>query len=185
MKGGKKGKRKGNKNERKLAAEFKEWWGKGEWARTPLSGGWSSKSVREGFRTCGDIITTAEDFPFCVEGKHQEGWELIQLLSNPNSILYKFWDQAVEQTPSGLIPLLVVHRNYRESLVITRESVFCGTVLECIHLVLRNADTQENLVIFKLSDLFLINPALFGRSEDDVQHEAETGFETGSQVPEV
>lgn len=173
VRAGKRSKTKGNANEREIAKLFKEWWGHGEWARTPSSGGWATKQVREGFRTCGDILTTAEDFPFCVEAKHQKRWDLVQLLTAPKSLLYKFWAQAVEETPSGLLPLLVVHKNNRERLVITRESVFCDTVIQHVHLRLCRSQTEETLVILKLSDLFLMHPALFARSCTDDEEATE------------
>lgn len=163
---GKRSKRKGNAYENQLAKRFKEWWGSGEWARTPSSGGWATRAVREDFRTCGDIITTASDFPFCVEAKNQKGWKLDQLLTAPKSQLYKFWEQAVEETPDGLIPL-VIARNMGS------EFVFCDNPLvrwvisskeKISYLCLR----PHFLFIIQLKDFFSIDPDEFKERESAV-----------------
>lgn len=112
---GKKAKRKGNSNEREVAKMLAEWWGSGEWMRTPSSGGWGrSKQVRADFNAAGDIVTTAADFPFCVESKSEEGWELEQLLRSPDKCpIAKWWDQTVRETPEGKHPLLLFTRRLR------------------------------------------------------------------------
>lgn len=112
VKAGKKSKNKGSNNERAIAKLFEAYWGHGTWARTPGSGGWSTSNNREAFRTCGDIITTATDFPFCIELKKQEGWTLDQLLHNEKCIIYQWWEQTITATPAGLVPLLIVARNH-------------------------------------------------------------------------
>lgn len=160
VKAGRKSRRKGSGNERALAKLFESWWG-GQWARTPQSGGWSSKDVREGFRTCGDLITTSEDFPFCVEAKAEEGWHIEQLFTAPKSAIYRFWDQAVEETPDSLNPLLVFKRNHVEHLVMTYEGVFCRVTLDFPHFLVRGTNLGDSLVIMRLSDLFKYDPSEF------------------------
>jgi len=112
---GKRSKRKGNSNEREVAKMLAAWWGSGEWMRTPSSGGWGrSKQVRDDFNAAGDIVTTATDFPFCVEVKSEEGWELEQLLRSPEKCpIAKWWKQAVDETPEGKHPLLLFTRKMR------------------------------------------------------------------------
>jgi len=112
---GKKSKRKGNLNEREVAKLLRDWWGSGEWMRTPSSGGWGrSKQVRDDFNAAGDIVTTASDFPFCVEVKSEEGWALEQLLRSPDKCqIAKWWDQTVQETPDGKHPLLLFTRKLR------------------------------------------------------------------------
>jgi hypothetical protein len=167
VKAGKKSRRKGSSNELAIAKLFKEWWQKGEWARTPSSGGWATKDVREGFRTCGDIITTATDFPFCVEAKKQEGWHLEQLLTADKSLLYKWWDQAVDETPEGLVPMVVFNRNHLERLVMLDRTSIPVTSLSFPHLLLRGTRLGKSLVIFRLSDLFEYDPFVFSRNSHD------------------
>ena len=115
VKAGKKSKRKGNSNERAVAKLLATWWGAGEFMRTPSSGGWGrSKQVRDDFNAAGDIVTTATDFPFCVEVKSEERWELEQLLTSPETCpIARWWKQAVEETPVGKSPLLLFTRKHR------------------------------------------------------------------------
>lgn len=166
VKAGKKSRRKGSSNELAIAKLFKDWWG-GEWARTPSSGGWATKDVREGFRTCGDVITTATDFPFCIEAKKQEGWHLEQLLTADKSLLYQWWDQAVEETPDDMLPMLVFNRNHVERLVMLDVTTLRPSSLSFPHLILRGTRLGESLVIFRLSDLFEYDPSVFSRNCND------------------
>jgi hypothetical protein len=112
---GRRSKRKGNSNEREVARLLREWWGEGEFMRTPSSGGWGrSRQVRDDFNAAGDIVTTATDFPFCAEVKSEEGWELEQLLRSPDKCpIAKWWKQAEEETPAGKHPLLLFTRKLR------------------------------------------------------------------------
>ena len=200
---GKKSRRKGSSNELALAKLFKQWWGHGEWARTPLSGGWATKEAREGFRTCGDVITTAEDFPFCLEAKKQEGWTVDNLLHNDKPVLLEWWQQVVDETPEGMIPLLLASRNFVPQLAIFNPSwlevygtrhnwgqVWNGE-LPCRpwehfdHLVLRVAVTApigENLVLMSLDNFFKMDPYHFGRTRDAEREQPAQPAEAGGQA---
>ncbi len=168
---GKKAKRKGNANENKLAKQFQAWWGHGEWARTPSSGGWATKSVREDFRTCGDIITTAEDFPFCVEAKNQgkkEDWCLDQLILNDKPIVMEWWKQTVEETPDGLFPLLVFKRSHIKPMAMFEHKIlpFWGVDVHKIFLY-SIPKTETFLVIMPLEEFFKIPPSEFEKADLD------------------
>lgn len=104
------GRSKGGRGERAVAKLFSEWWG-ADFARTPLSGGFHTRKFREDWNAQGDLVTPDETFPFSVECKWQEGWTLDHLLTAPKSDLWAWWEQALEQTPEGKIPLLVFKRN--------------------------------------------------------------------------
>lgn len=176
---GRKSSRKGKGNERALAKLFRDWWGHGEWARTPLSGGWASKDAREGFRTCGDIITTAADFPFCIEAKKQEGWTLDQLIHNDKCIIFEWWNQAVSETPVGMIPLLVMARNHIPQAVAFAVSQVeplmlrhCPELMEQMNALPWEAYPSLHfwrvgdkfvIVIVSLENFLKINPDFFGR----------------------
>lgn len=118
MKRGVNGRAKGSRNELVLAKLFEMWWGHGSFARTPMSGGWATPAHRDGFRTHGDIITTALDFPFTVEAKKQEAWSLDALLHNEKCKVHEWYDQAVKGTPRDVMPLLVATRNRQPQVVI-------------------------------------------------------------------
>lgn len=110
----KRSKRKGSSAERSTAKILKEWWGRGEWAKTPLSGGWSRAP---GFNVAGDIVTTEKDFPWCVENKKVEKWELNQVLTNGSPIFLAWWQQASEQSPPNLAPLLIASKNRTQPII--------------------------------------------------------------------
>lgn len=185
---GKKSKRKGSGNERALAKAFQAWWGHGEWARTPASGGWATAATREAFRTCGDIITTANDFPFCVEAKKCEGWTLDQMLHNDKCIIYKWWDQVVNETPPGLIPLLVAARNHHPPIAIFDEK-HVAAMMATVGAFAKSGEPlfpwcvgpyfyfdrlvpleEPVLTIVSLENFFTTKPEYFGRKLPNVEH---------------
>lgn len=178
---GRKSRTKGATNERALAAVFKAWWGHGEWARTPSSGGWATAAHREAFRTCGDIITTARDFPFCVEAKKHEKWCLDNLIHNDKPDILGWWKQAKDETPPDMIPLLVFARNNVPQAVMFDDV----QVFQALHITLTapwygrkhflfNLDGRD-LVIMSLEAFFTITPDFFGRT---------LPMETGRPKPE-
>lgn len=88
--------RKGATAEREVAALLAAWWTsdndpKVKFKRTPLSGGWGGA---EGFDVAGDVITNSRTFPFCVEVKFREGFELDNVLKGRRSPVWKWWAQA-------------------------------------------------------------------------------------------
>ncbi len=98
--------KKGSKNERRVAALFSEWTGK-KFARTPSSGGLNWKNTH----VAGDIVCTEEGhfFPFSVETKnHREiNFEHLLLLDNPK--IGEFWAQAKRDSEKARkIPLLLM-----------------------------------------------------------------------------
>jgi len=104
---------KGNRGERILVKKFSSWWGK-EFYRTPGSGSFATRGYKhEAMSLAGDVVTTDETFPFCIESKNAEGWHLEQLLTSPRCDIIKWWEQAVAETPEGKIPLLVFTRNHQ------------------------------------------------------------------------
>lgn len=92
------GRLKGNRNEREVAGLIAVWWAQLEpdcqFVRTPLSGGWSSAQVRSHHKACGDLMTTAEQFPFVVEVKARENWSEINVLKGMRSPVWAWWRQS-------------------------------------------------------------------------------------------
>lgn len=69
-------------------------------------------------------------FPFSVECKKIEGWELDGLMHSDRWIVWSWWDQAVSQsTKNGFPPLLVFTRNRRKAYVLLNQGV-----AECLNL---------------------------------------------------
>jgi len=114
---------KGDRGERAVAKLFQAWWGS-DFARTPQSGGFSTKKFRDEWNAAADLVTPDESFPFAVESKNAEGWIFDQLLSAGKSDLFKWWQQTVEQCPEDQIPLLAFTRNYSPYYVMIPASLW-------------------------------------------------------------
>lgn len=148
------GRAKGQAAERKLAKLFSNWWGS-EFARTPLSGGFATAKFREDWNAAGDLVTPDPTFPFCVESKKVEGWNLEQLLTSDRTLIHKWWAQTVKETPEGKIPLLVFTKNRAPLFAMMREDETVHLFLEMVSKVsLRYRIEPDNLIIFPLGDLF-------------------------------
>ncbi|MCF6205304.1 MAG: hypothetical protein L3J47_00220 [Sulfurovum sp.] len=156
---GKKSKRKGSSQELKLAKAFQKWWGEGQFARSPGSGGWGRPQNRDGFNASGDIITTARDFPWCIEIKHVEGWTLDQLLLNEGCMIHGWWQQTVEETPVLLRPLLLFKKNRQQEVATVFSSDPVLALIDC-----RKFDTMDYLgrliTLFPLKFLLDLDPTL-------------------------
>lgn len=112
------GRQKGNRNEREVAALMAAWWGqlepKCEFVRTPLSGGWSTANVRSHHKACGDLMTTADKFPFVVEVKAREGWSEKNVLEGRKTPVWGWWLQAQKAAAEQGGPALMMFRHNRK-----------------------------------------------------------------------
>lgn len=106
-------KAKGSKFEREVARIFRKHTGL-ELHRTPLSGGWGK------MKTKGDLVAAdGVDFPYFVECKKVEGWDLWNCLFSGTGPIYQWWEKAKEQAKAeGKIPLLVFAQRARVPVVI-------------------------------------------------------------------
>lgn len=107
---------KGRAAEREVARLCQEWWGRlepgCEFQRTPVSGGWATSTVREHFRASGDLMTTAEKWPFTVEVKRRECWSMANLFDGKPSPAWTWWRQTVDQgREDGGVPMLWGRKN--------------------------------------------------------------------------
>lgn len=109
------GRQKGSVAEREVAGLVEAWWSPFEpsrFVRTPLSGGWGDEEVRAGFRTSGDIMTTAKRFPFCIEVKRREGWAESTFKNGRPSPIWSWWIQVqVAAREMDAVPMLWFRRN--------------------------------------------------------------------------
>lgn len=150
------GRTKGATAERKLAKLFAIWWGS-EFARTPLSGGFATVKFRNEWDAAGDLVTPDKSFPFCVESKKVEGWTLEQMLTSDKTLIHKWWEQTVKETPEGKIPLLVFTKNHAPLYVMmaTEDAVAAATP-EMMFFTTYVSDTHEKrrrVMIFSLAYL--------------------------------
>lgn len=164
---GKKSKRKGSSFELKTAKQFQEWWGKGEFCRSPGSGGWGRPQHKQGFNASGDIITTNRDFPWCIECKHQEGWTLDQLLLNEGCIIWSWWDQAKDETPDDLEPLLIFKKNRQEPMVMSHSLYTEGNIMQ-LHITHKFSNGETEVVqVSRLKDLLSLPASNFIKEDND------------------
>lgn len=116
------GRPKGNKAEIEVAKILEPWWATWEptardgkpirFVRTPLSGGWGGPDIRGSFRAAGDLMTTAEKFPFAVEVKRREGWQWLPMLRGRRSPIWGYWRQAIAQAREmSCVPMLWFRKN--------------------------------------------------------------------------
>lgn len=166
------GRRKGSKAELEVCADIKRWWDPvevAEWARTPLSGGWGKPQVRAGFRASGDLMTTAERFPFVVEVKRREGWAWSTLAAGRPCPVWGWWRQAIKSAREmGGVPLLFFRKNNEPwwamlpvKFTVTREVLLLGR-WHPVHLA-RVDYGGELPTLFLASDFFAWSPTRFAR----------------------
>lgn len=117
-----KSKSKGDRGEREVARIFSEWWGENI-VRTPQSGGFATKKFRDDWNAGSDIVCPDPDFPFSVEVKNREGWELDAIIHNPKCPIWEWWEQTILESPEGKLPLLVFKRNRRKWTFMTLNKV--------------------------------------------------------------
>lgn len=124
------GRLKGNKAENDVCYRLTAWWGR---LQLPVVRSWKVTELpfRRRFTTgipvtgtwagAGDILTKPEsDFPYCVEVKKKEGWQLDGMLSNPKWPVWDWWQQCrVQAGHAGKHPLLLFSRNNAPWLVMT------------------------------------------------------------------
>lgn len=99
------GEKKNRQAERDVAAMCEKWWRKlestCEFRRAMPAGGWPGEEgddIRSSFAACGDLMTTAEKWPFAVVVKRRLGWNVDRLLGGENSSAWKWWKQAQSST---------------------------------------------------------------------------------------
>lgn len=118
---------KGKKAERDVCKLLASWWGRVEpgckFVPTPMSGG--MRSIRGEMKIAGDLMTTAQAFPYTVEVKRREGWSRDHFLKGARSPVWGWWKQVcVAAGEEGRAPMLWARRNREEWLVLFRSVDF-------------------------------------------------------------
>lgn len=133
--------RKGAKNERKLAKVLEKWAGL-TFARTPSSGGlnWKGRSDVIGDVVCTDKVK-GYTFPFSIETKFHEDIDFNDLIGDRNSDVTTFWAQALRDATKGeKIPLLLMRLNK-----MPKEAYYLGITLEFFNMCLELDGFRESL----------------------------------------
>lgn len=105
---------KGARGENQICKVLDEWWGvaDGTFVRSPGSGGFATRNTAHQW-AAGDIIVAVDDFPFCVEVKYRQNWELEQMLTAPKCPLFTYWEQTKNSTAKGSFSLLLFRKNFK------------------------------------------------------------------------
>jgi hypothetical protein len=121
----------------------------------PIEGHWKGE---------GDILWRSDmDFPFCIEAKKHEGWDLDGFLSNAGSPIHDWWEQAVTQAEkTQLHPLLLFSRNRRKTYCMMYQHCAARLMLTAgksspIFVIRQEGHTERILCL--LDDLVRVDPA--------------------------
>jgi hypothetical protein len=161
------GRPKGCAAEREVAGLLEGWWRQLEpgcrFVRTPSSGGWHGRNgadIRAGFRASGDLMTTAEDFPFVVEVKRREGWSLERFTAGRPSPVWGWWDQACLQAAEQRSePLLWIRHNREPWRIVMREDLGRSLKLPGMRLT-RPSNTAVRVWLAYASSLLGMRPEI-------------------------
>lgn len=109
-------KAKGDTYERKIAKKLTEWTGL-KFERVPASGGLHWKKDN---RVYGDIVTNDPDFPFTIECKARESWNMDSLINGSKEV-EKWWKQAIADAwATGKEPMVIFTRNRQPDYIMFR-----------------------------------------------------------------
>jgi len=129
---GKSSKIKGANYERKISKLFEEWFKKHDpkasIARTPQSGGHSK--LAEDWNMSSDLTCNNPDFPFLIECKCNEAWDIRDLFKIKGLVFTSWWPQATKQSSTtDKIPLLVFTKKYHPDFVAMPGGIDFGKIL--------------------------------------------------------
>lgn len=110
------GKAKGNVFERKIAKIMTEWTGI-KFERVPASGGLHWKSDN---RVYGDIVCNDPEFPFVIECKNRQAWNMDSLINGSKEV-EKWWKQVTaDAEATGKLPMVIFTRNQQPNYIMMR-----------------------------------------------------------------
>lgn len=106
---GLKSRNKGSKWERDLKKLLEDFTGV-TWERVRGSGAFERK---------GDIYPAYHSFPFLIEAKHTEDWDLYDIFSGVGPIINDWWPKIKDESYSvERLPMLICKRNYKAPILI-------------------------------------------------------------------
>jgi hypothetical protein len=176
-----KGHLKGPRGELEVAKIVQEWWRNYEpeaiFVRTPGSGGWHGRNqrgaaIRAGHNVSGDVTTSSTSFPFCVEVKRVEDFDMDNLVEcscvRPSPV-WKWWLQV--QREAGEVqkePMLWFRQNRKPWMVIValsyaRENITVSPVVTWTTRQLLNINCGASPVMYAAKDLLRMDPQLLAR----------------------
>lgn len=161
-------KRKGNRNEVKLA-HWLTAWTQTKFARTPASGGHHLKNSGSSF-VCGDVVCGDENFnfPFLIETKHYKRFSLSKDLRSNSAIIRIYEDQAIPDAKlAKKIPLAFLRHN--GMIKNTWYVVLDINLLENIECeILARSKTKTNLIVIHSNVLKNIGYECFSQQANTI-----------------
>lgn len=157
---------KGKKAEREVAALVQEWWRRLEpeciFRTTPASGGLRGAFGHHdaaAFNMAGDLMTTAERWPFVVEVKRRERWNYDRLASGASSPVLGWWAQCVrDAVAQGGRPMMWFRRS-REPWSVALDA----RVAQAVREITGQADLQlAEFTVCRADVLLCVNPRWMG-----------------------
>lgn len=158
---------KGAQFERDVCTKIGKWWGCSFKRTTMMAHGQTKTGLY------GDIcaINPHRRFPFCVECKADEWWDIEVTISNPltselSRRLQQCWVEA--DRTNGLIPLAILKHNFKPPLIVTTPDVLSGLIQSraLIHFEISPHRDQWG-EIFTFQDLLTIDPQTLIRTLDN------------------
>jgi len=138
--------KKGATYERQIAKKLSDW-SNIKLRRSPQSGGWNSR---------GDITPVDPkdmvDWPFNIELKNRQGWQLTELLTGNNiqTGILSWWKQSVRDSKiSKKIPVLIFTKNFDTDYICLEKNVFKQLGLSK---KIKNFLLNRGLVFFLMKD---------------------------------
>ena len=167
---------KGAANENIVRDRLTEWWVQVEpmvddkplvFARTPQSGGHHAAGE---LNMAGDLMTNSRLFPFSVEVKAREAWDVDRLLAGRASPVWGWWRQCItDSEKTGSVPMLWFKKNYKPWMVLIPLRYARSTRgVPCPDVVFpRNLSRERNVSIqpslYYASSLLEVSPKVFAR----------------------
>lgn len=157
---------KGASFERRISKLFNQHWGI-QLVRTPLSGGWGHAHTK------GDLVDPSRKFPYFVECKNQQSWNLWAALFEGRGPILTWWYKAAKQAKQEKrIPLLVIGQDYQAPLVLVSLLAPIGSKP---HATIRD-DTGFPLRLMRFADfLKYYKHTLTGQHENQTDKEEKRG----------
>jgi len=122
-----------------------------------MSGG---SKLKEGWSLAGDIVTPDPDFPFHVEIKKREQWELHQLFKSDKCAPWKWWDQTLGDCPPDKDPLMIFWKNRHPKFVMMLTETLPEEMNDAIYATASFKDEcpEDDVVVFLLDELIKEKP---------------------------
>jgi hypothetical protein len=154
--------------EREVAMLLASWWQilepMCEFKPTPLGGKWRGRDYL--FRASGDLMTTADEFPFTVKVNHCKDWSMDDLVAGKRQPVWDWWIQSQRlAAEEGGVPMLWFKKNQYPWLVAVPQGAglsYPNLIIPQPTLTEKGIDYGPELPVFVFADrLLYMGPSTF------------------------